>query len=80
LKQELGFEDFLISDYNAIDQIDRYYKKAIGISINAGMDMAMVPSRYKEYEADLGFRRAAALHRRGRPRATRCRYICFSPA
>jgi beta-glucosidase len=53
LKQELGFEGFLISDYNAIDQIDRDYKKAIGISINAGMDMAMVPSRYKEYEADL---------------------------
>jgi beta-glucosidase len=53
LKQELGFEGFLISDYNAIDQIDRDYKKAIGISINAGMDMAMVPSKYKEYEADL---------------------------
>jgi len=53
LKQELGFEGFLISDYNAIDQIDPDYKKAIGISINAGMDMAMVPSKYKEYEADL---------------------------
>jgi beta-glucosidase len=53
LKQELGFEGFLISDYNAIDQIDHDYKKAIGISINAGMDMAMVPSRYKEYVADL---------------------------
>jgi beta-glucosidase len=53
LKQELGFEGFLISDYNAIDQIDRDYKKAIGISIDAGMDMAMVPSRYKEYESDL---------------------------
>jgi beta-glucosidase len=53
LKQELGFEGFLISDYNAIGQIDRDYKKAIGISIDAGMDMAMVPSRYKEYEADL---------------------------
>jgi beta-glucosidase len=53
LKQELGFEGFLISDYNAIDQIDRDYKKSIGISIDAGMDMAMVPSKYKEYEADL---------------------------
>jgi beta-glucosidase len=47
LKQELGFQGFLISDYNAIDQIDRDYKKAIEISINAGMDMAMVPDRYK---------------------------------
>lgn len=49
LKQELGFDGFLISDYNAIDQITRDYLTAIGISINAGMDMAMVPTRYKEY-------------------------------
>src|SRR5664279_2378361 len=53
LKQELGFQGFLISDYNAIDQVDRDYKKAIGISINAGMDMAMVPSKYKEFIANL---------------------------
>jgi beta-glucosidase len=53
LKGELGFEGFLISDYNAIDQIDKDYKKAIGISINAGMDMGMVPTRYREYIADL---------------------------
>jgi len=53
LKQELGFVGFLISDYNAIDQITRDYKEAIAISINAGMDMAMVPSRYREYIADL---------------------------
>jgi beta-glucosidase len=49
LKEELGFEGFLISDYNAIDQIDKDFKKAVGISINAGMDMAMVPQRYAEY-------------------------------
>ena len=53
LKQELGFEGFLISDYNAIDQIDRDYKKAIGISINAGMDMVMVPEHYRLFIADL---------------------------
>jgi beta-glucosidase len=33
LKQELGFEGFLISDYSALDQIDPDYKKAVGISI-----------------------------------------------
>jgi beta-glucosidase len=33
--------------------VDKDYKKAIGISINAGMDMAMVPTKYKEYIADL---------------------------
>jgi beta-glucosidase len=49
LKNELGFQGFLISDYNAIDQISSDYKEAIGISINAGMDMVMVPTRYREY-------------------------------
>lgn len=49
LKEELGFQGFLISDYNAIDQIHPDFKKAVGISINAGMDMAMVPERYAEY-------------------------------
>jgi len=53
LKQELGFQGFLISDYNAIDQLNPNYKEAIGISINAGMDMVMVPTRYREYIADL---------------------------
>ena len=53
LKQELGFEGFLISDYNAIEQVDPDFKKAVGISINAGMDMAMVTSRYREFIADL---------------------------
>src|SRR4051794_12307611 len=53
LKQELGFEGFLISDYNAIDQITPNYKEAIRISIDAGMDMAMVPTRYREFYDDL---------------------------
>jgi beta-glucosidase len=53
LKNELGFEGFLISDYTAVDQLDRDYKKAVGISINAGMDMVMEPVRYKEFISDL---------------------------
>ena len=54
LKNEIGFEGFLISDYNAIDQINPSdYKESIAISINAGMDMGMVPSRYREYIRDL---------------------------
>lgn len=53
LKQELGFEGFLISDYDAIDQITPNYKEAIGISINAGMDMVMVPRKYKQFIANL---------------------------
>ncbi|HEV3471180.1 MAG TPA: glycoside hydrolase family 3 N-terminal domain-containing protein [Pyrinomonadaceae bacterium] len=49
LKRELGFEGFLISDYNAIDQITKDYKQAVAVSINAGMDMVMVPQRYREF-------------------------------
>src|SRR5262249_26569031 len=49
LKQELGFEGFLISDYRAIIQIDSDFKQAIEISINAGMDMAMEPTDYRRF-------------------------------
>jgi beta-glucosidase len=53
LKGELGFEGFLISDYNAIDQIDPDYKKDVEISINAGMDMVMLTDKYKVFIDDL---------------------------
>ena len=44
LKDELGFEGFLISDYDALDQIcPAIIKQQIAHSINAGMDMVMVP-------------------------------------
>jgi beta-glucosidase len=49
LKDELGFEGFLISDYNAIGQVNQNYKQAVAISINAGMDMAMEPAQYARY-------------------------------
>jgi len=53
LKGELGFEGFLISDYNAVDQITPNFKEAIGISINAGMDMVMVPKNYRLFITNL---------------------------
>jgi beta-glucosidase len=50
LKQELGFEGFLISDYNAIGQIKPGdYKTSVETSINAGMDMAMEPTNYRNF-------------------------------
>lgn len=50
LKEDLGFEGFLISDYNALDQIvPGDFKASIEQSINAGMDMVMVPQRYVEF-------------------------------
>ena len=53
LKKELGFEGFLISDYNATDQLDKDYKKAIEITVNAGMDMVMIAGRHREFVKDL---------------------------
>ena len=49
LKDELGFEGFLISDYNAIDQLPGDFRSDIKDSINAGMDMVMVPQKYREF-------------------------------
>jgi beta-glucosidase len=49
LKDELGFEGFLISDYNALDDLPGDVKTRIATSINAGMDMVMVPTRYVEF-------------------------------
>ena len=53
LKDELGFEGFLISDYGAIDALPGDYKHKIAMSVNAGMDMVMVPEHYQEFIADL---------------------------
>jgi beta-glucosidase len=49
LKKELGFEGFLISDYDAIDELPGDYRSDIRESVNAGMDMFMVPQKYREF-------------------------------
>jgi beta-glucosidase len=49
LKVELGFEGFLISDYAALQQLPGSYKEQIRTSINAGMDMVMIPDKYQEF-------------------------------
>ena len=48
LKQEMKFDGFLISDYNAVDQLPGDYKAQIAQATNAGMDMFMVPEKYRE--------------------------------
>jgi beta-glucosidase len=44
LKGELGFQGFLVSDWAAIDQLSADYKSDIEASINAGLDMIMIPN------------------------------------
>jgi beta-glucosidase len=54
LKNDFGFEGFVISDYNAIDEIPApTYKEKIRLSVMAGMDMFMIPERYAEFFGDL---------------------------
>ena len=53
LKGELGFEGFLISDYNAIDELPGDYREQVKRSVNAGMDMMMVPDKYRLFISTL---------------------------
>jgi beta-glucosidase len=43
LKGELGFQGFLVSDWAAIDQISPDFKQDVQQSVNAGLDMIMIP-------------------------------------
>ncbi len=59
LKDELGFKGLVVSDWAAIDQLGNDYKKDVEESINAGLDMIMIPNgegqknNYIEYINDL---------------------------
>ena len=43
LKKELGFKGFVVSDWAGINEIDKNFKTSIIVSLNAGIDMVMVP-------------------------------------
>jgi beta-glucosidase len=49
LKGELGFEGFIVSDWGGINQVDPDYYKAVVTSIDAGIDMNMVPYYYQMF-------------------------------
>jgi beta-glucosidase len=46
LKDELGFDGIVLSDWNGINQVNGDFKAAIKQSVNAGIDMAMQPDNY----------------------------------
>ena len=50
LKVEMGFEGFVISDWQGIDEIPGNYKSDIITSINAGIDMVMVSGKGQPYK------------------------------
>jgi beta-glucosidase len=49
LKGELGFRGFVVSDWNGIDQLSEDYAEAAALAVNAGIDMFMVPEKWKEF-------------------------------
>ncbi len=53
LKGELGFGGFAVTDWAAIDMMSKDYKQDIDVAINAGIDMVMVPIRWREFIADM---------------------------
>ncbi|WP_446215314.1 glycoside hydrolase family 3 protein [Micromonospora sp. IBHARD004] len=56
LKGELGFSGFVVSDWNGIDQIDGssgFTAAEVTAAINAGIDMVMVPTAWKNFISTL---------------------------
>lgn len=61
LRGELGFDGFVISDWEAIKQLINHgvaenEKQAAQMSLNAGLDMDMVDECYLNYAEELGYR------------------------
>ncbi|MEU8673203.1 glycoside hydrolase family 3 N-terminal domain-containing protein [Streptomyces sp. NPDC048560] len=53
LKDRMGFKGFVISDWQAIDQIPGDYASDVRTSVNAGLDMIMVPTAYQDFSRTL---------------------------
>jgi beta-glucosidase len=49
----LGFQGFVVSDWQAIDQISSDYNYDVRTAINSGIDMVMVPYDYKTFISTL---------------------------
>ncbi|MCB2230312.1 glycoside hydrolase family 3 protein [bacterium] len=51
LKKRMGFKGFIISDWNGTDQLAENFEEAVGLAANAGVDMFMVPEKWREFIA-----------------------------
>ncbi|MFI0454601.1 glycoside hydrolase family 3 protein [Actinomadura sp. 6N118] len=52
LKNELGFTGIVVSDWNGLDEIfgrDEFTGEEVRAAINAGIDMVMVPERWRQF-------------------------------
>ena len=53
LKGELGFNGFIVSDWAGIDQLPGDFREDVKQSINAGIDMVMLPDKYQLFTSTL---------------------------
>lgn len=53
LKGELGFQGIVVTDWHAIEQLPGDYPTQVRNSINAGIDMVMVPADYRTFISTL---------------------------
>ena len=49
LKNELGFDGFVISDWDGINYLSDNYEEAAVMSLKAGMDMFMITEKWKDF-------------------------------
>jgi beta-glucosidase len=49
LKGELGFQGFVVSDWEGIDKMGTSFKENVANAINAGVDMAMCSNGYRQF-------------------------------
>jgi beta-glucosidase len=52
LKDKIGFDGFVVSDWNAIGQLPGCSNASCALAINAGIDMVMVPDDWKAFIAN----------------------------
>ena len=49
LKGEMGFRGFVVSDWNGVEPLAGDHGEAVAMAVNAGIDMVMVPERWREF-------------------------------
>ncbi len=49
LKGRLGFDGLVVSDWDGVDYLHENYATAVRLAVNAGLDMFMVPERWREF-------------------------------
>jgi beta-glucosidase len=52
LKEKMGFDGLIVSDWNAITEVPGCAEDSCAAAINAGVDMVMVPEKWKTFIAN----------------------------